>query len=104
MILGLVVFSIYTVIALPYNEAIRLWRGDENVWYKTPKTAQPKWMNWFLKDDLPETLSFNTAEDQGTKTEEFSNGTNKMLCVAPGFCFRGWFGAPTAVDLSPRPI
>ena len=83
LIFALVVFSIYVVIALPYNEAISLWRGDENVWYKTPRTAQPKWMNWFLEDDLPETLSFNTAAGEGTKTEEFSNGTNKIFISIP---------------------
>jgi peptide/nickel transport system permease protein len=83
LILGLVAFAIYTVIAIPYREAISLWRGDENVWYKTPKTAQPKWVNWFRKDDLPETFSFNTADGEGTKTEEFSNGTNKILISFP---------------------
>src|SRR5688572_12846496 len=83
LIFALVVFSIYVVIALPYNEAISLWRGDENVWYKTPRVAQPTWMNWFLEDDLPETLSFNTAAGEGTKTEEFSNGTNKILITIP---------------------
>lgn len=79
----LFIFSIYTVFALPYNEAISLWRGDEGVWYKTPKIAQPTWVNWFLKDDLPETQSFNTANGEGTKTEEFSNGTNKILISIP---------------------
>jgi peptide/nickel transport system permease protein len=83
LIFALVVFSIYVVIALPYNEAISLWRGDENVWYKTPRVAQPTWMNWFLEDDLPETLSFNTAAGEGTKTEEFSNGTNKIFIAIP---------------------
>ena len=83
MILGLVAFSIYTVIALPYDKAISLWRGDENVWYKTPKTAQPKWINWFRKDDLPETFSFNSANGEGTKTEEFSNGSNKIFISFP---------------------
>lgn len=83
LILLLVVFSIYTIIALPYDEAISLWRGDENVWYKTPKTAQPTWINWFLKDDLPETFIFNSATDESTKTEEFSNETNKILISFP---------------------
>ena len=83
LILGLVTFSIYTVVALPYREAISLWRGDENVWYKTPKTAQPKWINWFRKDDVPETFWLNTAEGQGTKTEEFSKGTNKIFISLP---------------------
>jgi peptide/nickel transport system permease protein len=83
LIAGLVVFSIYVVIALPYNEAISLWRGDENVWYRTPKNAQPKWMNWFLKEDLPESFSFNSADGDGTKTEEFSNGSNKISISFP---------------------
>jgi peptide/nickel transport system permease protein len=83
LILGLVIFSIYTVITIPYEEAISLWRGDENVWYRTPKTAQPKWINWFRKDDVPETFWLNTAEGDGTKTEEFSNGTNKIFISLP---------------------
>lgn len=83
LIFALVIFSIYVVIALPYNEAISLWRGDENIWYKTPKNAQPRWMNWFLTEDLPETFSFNSAGGEGTKTEEFSNGTNKIFISFP---------------------
>jgi peptide/nickel transport system permease protein len=83
LIFMLFAISIYTVIALPYDEAISLWRGDENVWYKTPKTAQPTWVNWFLQDDLPETFIFNSATDEGTKTEEYSNETNKILISFP---------------------
>jgi peptide/nickel transport system permease protein len=83
LIIFLIGFSIYTVIAIPYDEAVSLWRGDENVWYKTPRIAQPKWVNWFRTDDLPETLVFNTAEGQGTKTEEFSNDTNKIFISIP---------------------
>ncbi|NJN79171.1 MAG: ABC transporter permease, partial [Anaerolineales bacterium] len=40
-------------------------------------------MNWFLEEDLPETFSFNSADGDGTKTEEFSNGTNKILISFP---------------------
>src|ERR1051326_3948768 len=83
LILALVIISIYTVIKIPYPEAVSLWRGDENVWYKTPQTAQPKWVNWFRMDKLPETFSFNTADGQGTKTENFSNGTNKISITFP---------------------
>lgn len=83
MIIALFVFSIYTIFALPYDEAISLWRGDENVWYNTPKNAQPTWTNWFVKDDLPETFSFNSAEGDGNKTEEYSNETNKIFMSFP---------------------
>lgn len=83
MILGLVALSIYTMIALPYEKAISLWRGDEGVWYNTPPMAQPTWVNWFRADHLPETFSFNSANGQGEKTEEFSNGTNKIRISFP---------------------
>lgn len=83
LIIALFLFSIYTIIALPYNEAISLWRGDENVWYKTPKIAQPVWVNWFRQEDLPETLSMNTANGEGVKKEEFSNDTNKIFISIP---------------------
>jgi peptide/nickel transport system permease protein len=83
LVLGLVVLSIYTMITIPYSKAISLWRGDEGIWYKTPPMAQPKWMNWFLTDKLPETISFNSANGNGTKTEEFSNGTNKIHISFP---------------------
>ncbi len=83
LIVALVVFAIYTVIALPYHEAISLWRGDEDVWYRTPKTAQPKWVNWFLREDLPETFWLNTAEGDGTKVEEFSQGAKKVFISLP---------------------
>ena len=79
----LILLSIYTVIALPYKEAISLWRGDENVWYKTPRIAQPAWINWFRKDDLPETLILGSAAGEGTKTEEFSEGSKKIFISIP---------------------
>jgi peptide/nickel transport system permease protein len=83
LIIFMFVFSIYVVIAYPYAETIALWRGDENVWYSTPKTASPSWYNWFLKDDLPETVILNSAKGDGTKTEEYSNDTNKIFISIP---------------------
>ena len=31
---GLLILSIYAMLAIPYNEAIRLWRGGEGIWFK----------------------------------------------------------------------
>jgi peptide/nickel transport system permease protein len=64
--------SIVTLVAIPYNEAIRLWRGDEEIWYNSPKTAAPKWVNWFRSEKLPETLVINSADDDFPKTVEIS--------------------------------
>ncbi|NIW44867.1 MAG: ABC transporter permease, partial [candidate division Zixibacteria bacterium] len=33
----LISLAVYTVITIPYNEAIRLWRGGEGVWYNSPR-------------------------------------------------------------------
>ncbi|MDR7415189.1 MAG: ABC transporter permease [Armatimonadota bacterium] len=48
--------SVYAVIAVPYPEAIRLWRGGEELWQYNPRAARPEWVNWFLREDLPRTL------------------------------------------------
>jgi peptide/nickel transport system permease protein len=64
----LVALSIYTVIAIPYKEAIQLWRGGDNTWYRQPKIAAPAWTNWFLQKKLPETIVLSTIDDPSTKT------------------------------------
>lgn len=66
----MIVISIITLFAIPYSEAIRLWRGGEDIWYNSPKTAAPKWVNWFREDKLPETLLFNSADEDYPKTYE----------------------------------
>ena len=50
-----VVIAIYTVIALPYSEAIRLWRGGPGVWDDNARRASPVWFDWFTRDRLPRT-------------------------------------------------
>ncbi len=74
--LGLVILvafvgvSIYTVIAIPYREAIRLWRGGEAVWYQNPKTARPEWFNLFRQDKLSSTIVVNSQDDTVTKSTD----------------------------------
>lgn len=76
IILALVIVSVYTVIAIPYDEAISLWRGSEADWYRNPKTAGPVWLNWFRKEKLPETISL-TTEDEVTEVEEKDTKSGK---------------------------
>jgi len=68
IILLLIILAVIIVIAFPYQKAINLWRAGEEVWYKSPKTAQPKWVNWFRARDLPETLFLSTLDGSATKT------------------------------------
>ena len=60
IVLFLVGVSIYTVIAIPYDEAVRLWRGSEADWYNSPKFAAPAWLNLFTTRDRPETIIRNS--------------------------------------------
>ncbi len=46
-VLFLIVVAIYAVISIPYQTAINLWRGGEDVWYRNPKEVPPVWVNWF---------------------------------------------------------
>ena len=41
IITALIVLSIYTVIAIPYSEGMRLWRGGEDIWIENPRNARP---------------------------------------------------------------
>jgi peptide/nickel transport system permease protein len=78
IILGLVVISIITLFAIPYDEAVRLWRGGEDVWYNSPKTARPKWSNWLRQEKLPETLALSTADGEVPKTYEERENSTKI--------------------------
>jgi len=70
IILGLIGVSIYAVVSMPYSEAIRLWRGGENVWAKNPKTAAPTWINLFRRRDLPATVVIDSKDETVGKTRE----------------------------------
>jgi len=70
IIAALVGLSIYTVITMPYSEAIRLWRGGEEIWHENPKNAQPIWANWFTETKLPETIILSSQDGSATKDVE----------------------------------
>jgi peptide/nickel transport system permease protein len=63
----LVGVAIYTMIAIPYPEAIRLWRGGEDVWYQNPRFASPAWINYFSTQKYAESFAVNTADGSMTK-------------------------------------
>ena len=72
----LVITAIYAVIAVPYKEAVLLWRGSENMWYRNPQIVPPAWTNWFRHEKLPETIYRDSREDPDSKTKiSMSEGT-----------------------------
>ena len=70
LVVFLLVFTaVYAMIKIPYNEAIRLWRGGEDVWYQNPKFAPPAWINLFSSKKYAESFAVKTADgthDQGS--------------------------------------
>jgi len=70
IILVLVGIAVYTMITIPYSEAIQLWRGGEEFWGETPKNAQPLWYNWLTRAKLPQTLVLNSQDGSAPKTTE----------------------------------
>ncbi|MDR5682967.1 MAG: ABC transporter permease [Armatimonadota bacterium] len=52
--------SVYAVVTIPYSEAIRLWRGGEDLWRENPRNARPEWVNAFRRDNLPPTITVDS--------------------------------------------
>ncbi len=63
IIILFVAVSIYTVITIPYSEAIRLWRGGEEVWGDTPRLAAPVWYNFLREQKLPLTIRMSSTDE-----------------------------------------
>ena len=60
--------SIYALATIPYQEAIRLWRGGEDVWYQNPKYAPPAWTNLFSREKQPVSFAVGTTDGEMAKT------------------------------------
>ena len=74
IITALIVLSIYTVIAIPYSEGMRLWRGGEDIWIENPRNARPSWVNFFLKERLPQTIIVDTLPGAAKVGQPLSGG------------------------------
>ena len=68
IIMLLVIISIVTVIAIPYDEAVAYWH-DEG-FLTTPRLARPLWTNLFRREKMPESFYFDSRQD--TRNVDFS--------------------------------
>jgi peptide/nickel transport system permease protein len=75
----LVILAIYAVVAIPYHEAIRLWRSGEETWYANPKFAAPVWVNLFREKKLP--VSFHVSSTDGGMTKAATPGSQDISTV-----------------------
>ncbi|MCD6563325.1 MAG: ABC transporter permease [Thermoproteales archaeon] len=81
LLIFLVVLSIVTIIAIPYNTAINLWRGEEGIWLENPKNAQPVWVKYIVGKNLPENIVLDSKKAGMI-------GITKALTEIPGTDFK----------------
>ena len=63
IILFLVGVSIYAVVAIPYNQALDMWRGGD-VWQQHPVNAGPAWVDTITGGNQPRTHIVRADEDE----------------------------------------
>jgi peptide/nickel transport system permease protein len=90
IILLLVGASVYTVRAIPLDEAVRLWRTSEAEWQESPRNARPVWFNYFSLTKLPESVVLDSRQSQAEKTVSTQPG---MTDVTLTFTFDFPYGA-----------
>lgn len=77
--------SIYALATIPYDEAIRMWRGGEDVWYQNPKHAPPAWMNLFSREKQPVSFAVSTEDGEMQKTVTPGNENTSTVEIAYSF-------------------
>src|SRR5438128_11904582 len=107
-IIGLLVgISMYTVIAIPYHDAIRLWRGGEQLWLENPRNARPVWMNLLPGVNLPRTQVVSSAS--APRHEEPVGGGARRITMSlpfdfsPGASLKNWQSSSTQRSRPRRP-
>jgi len=84
IILFLVLLSIYTVITIPYHEAVLLWRGGA-VWADSPKNAWPVWHSWIERKNLPQTVVVDSRGGMVNETVTARSGDTTEVSMTFGF-------------------
>jgi peptide/nickel transport system permease protein len=73
----LIGISVYTVIAIPYSEALNLWRGGDH-WKMHPANARPVWVDWLSGPRLPRSHVLRSSE---AKVQERSFEGGRQLTI-----------------------
>ena len=85
VVLLLVFLAIYAMVKIPYREAIRLWRGGEEVWYQNPKFAPPAWINLFSSRKYVESFAVRTSD--GSMEKKVETGVQDVTSYTMSYSF-----------------
>ncbi|MCC7117938.1 MAG: ABC transporter permease [Anaerolineales bacterium] len=89
LLLGIAAYALATI---PYDEAVRQWRGGEDVWYQNPKYAAPAWYNFFSKTKKP--VSFKASTVDGGMTKTVTAASADISSVDMAYSFEYDYDAP----------
>jgi peptide/nickel transport system permease protein len=87
IIAALLVVSICTVIVLPYDEMIALWREGDEIWARNPRAAAPAWFNLFRREDLPRTIRMRSHGGDGAVGKSSTAASENMTEIVISFPF-----------------
>ena len=88
MILILIAMAVYAMISIPYQQAITLWRGGEDIWYQNPKNAAPSWFNWFSKTKQPESFVINEETGDMQRTVDENSDGSSVITITYTFDYQ----------------
>ena len=104
---ALVGLSIFTMIFLPYEEAMLRWYGEEEVEGPRPKNAAPAWINAVRREKLPPTIILDTRDasaspgKRAAATKEWRTVSDTMREATLSFAFDYPYDAlPQEITLS----
>jgi peptide/nickel transport system permease protein len=98
--------SVYAVVAIPYGEAIRLWRGGEALWLENPRNARPAWMASLPGANLSRTIVVDSRDGGWKQTEDAAGIRRVMIPLAfdfPGRAFPQELTVFFAAEYNERP-
>lgn len=101
VIAALIIVSLVTVVALPYDETIAQWRGENGAFTRNPRSAAPAWTNLFRRDKLPESIQLYSS-DAGVRTSvtALNEDTNDFVFEFPFVFDADRFPQDLVVDVS----
>ena len=98
IIAALIFLALYTMVALPYQEAITLWRGGVGVWDENPRNAKPGWLNILPWNNMAETIIVDSTKGGAIKERRAIDGSNVELHMTMEFDFN-YDGFPREIAL-----